>query len=99
MLEQTAALQTWALEKMPTAGESVLAEQLADHRLAYLEYEGQIAGDRGRVSRIATGEYETIYAANKTLVVQLRGEQLAGRLTLSRDNEKTHLWRVSLSPG
>lgn len=30
-------------------------EHLADHRRAYLEYEGQISGGRGRVSRVAAG--------------------------------------------
>lgn len=31
------------------------AERLPDHRAAYLEYEGEVTGGRGRVRRIAQG--------------------------------------------
>ena len=36
-------------------GNEVAAEQLADHRLRYLEYEGEVSGQRGRVIRVASG--------------------------------------------
>jgi hypothetical protein len=98
MLEQSAALRTWALEKMLAVGESVLAEQLADHRLAYLEYEGDITGNRGRVRRLAAGQYDTIHADDDSWIVQLQGDQLSGKLTLSCNDQTTHLWRVSLAP-
>ena len=32
-----------------------LAERIGDHRAVYLDYEGPIAGGRGRVARIASG--------------------------------------------
>lgn len=31
------------------------AERISDHRRAYLEYEGEISGGRGRVTRVARG--------------------------------------------
>jgi hypothetical protein len=37
------------------AGQSIEAEQLPDHRSAYLEYEGELSGGRGRVTRAARG--------------------------------------------
>jgi hypothetical protein len=33
-----------------------LAEQIGEHRAAYLSYEGPVPGGRGRVSRVAEGE-------------------------------------------
>ena len=36
-------------------GQSILAEHIANHRWAYLEYEGPISGNRGVVSRVAEG--------------------------------------------
>lgn len=36
------------------------AERLPDHRRLYLDYEGEIAGGRGRVTRVAAGTCRTI---------------------------------------
>ena len=99
MLEQNGALRTWALEKIPATDEVVMAEQLADHRLAYLEYEGEITGDRGRVSRVEAGLYELTTKSESEITAQLTGEKLRGMLRLTRDDRKTHLWRVSFTSG
>jgi hypothetical protein len=37
------------------AGQRVAAVRIADHRPAYLTYEGPISGDRGTVRRLASG--------------------------------------------
>ncbi len=99
MLEHNGVLRTWAIEKMPVENESVTAEQLADHRLTYLDYEGPISGNRGRVSRVADGQYEIKAESATEITVELHGEKLCGTLRLTRDEMKTHLWRVSLVPG
>ena len=99
MFEQNGALRTWALEKIPATDEVVMSEQLADHRLAYLEYEGEVTGDRGRVSRIEAGLYELTTESETEITVQLHGEKLFGALRLTRDDQKAHLWRVSFTPG
>jgi hypothetical protein len=98
MLEQNGVLRTWAMTKLPPPGEILVAEQLADHRLAYLEYEGQISGDRGRVTRIAAGHFNLIAESDTQLAAQLHGETLSGTLILARDDHETHLWRVSFVP-
>ncbi|MCK4873111.1 MAG: hypothetical protein KAS72_10330 [Phycisphaerales bacterium] len=36
-------------------GKIIAAEQLPDHRAAYLRYEGPVSGDRGHVRRVASG--------------------------------------------
>lgn len=41
-----------------TPGARFEGERLADHRRAYLDFEGEISGGRGRVTRVAVGECE-----------------------------------------
>jgi len=49
-------------------GQTAAAEQIADHRGLYLDYEGPVSGDRGRVERVARG-IGAIMAENADLVV------------------------------
>ena len=44
-------------------GQSLLVDQLPNHRRLYLDYEGPISGDRGSVTRIGTGVIEHATAA------------------------------------
>jgi hypothetical protein len=99
MLEQNGVLRTWAMENMPAPDKIGTAEQLADHRLAYLEYEGEITGDRGRVTRVAAGDYDLTAESDTEITAQLHGIKLSGTLQLTRDDKQTHLWRVSFAPG
>ncbi len=85
MLESDGVLRTWALAKLPRASnDSVDAEKLADHRLAYLDYEGPVSGERGTVSRVDAGTYETLVEANDCWEIRLNGSVLRGRLALRR---------------
>lgn len=47
-------LWTWRLSKWPA--DNALVYRVADHRREYLTYEGTLAGDRGEVRRVATGQ-------------------------------------------
>jgi len=60
MLEADGVLRTWALPEKPARGLALTVEAIADHRLSYLEYEGEVSGDRGRVARWDWGTYETV---------------------------------------
>lgn len=84
MLEAGGALRTFALPHWPAAGETVGCEQLADHRLAYLDYEGPISGGRGHVTRHEAGEYEIVKETSEALVLELSSQRLHGTLTLQR---------------
>jgi hypothetical protein len=84
MLEQGNALRTWALAARPDSPGAIAAEALADHRLAYLDNEGPVSGDRGTVTRWDRGDYEIERCSEVELVVILQGKRLAGRATLAR---------------
>lgn len=60
MLEVDGALATWRIAcapaDLPPGGAP--AERLADHRLAYLEFEGEVSRGRGRVRRVEGGTFD-----------------------------------------
>ena len=94
MLERGGALQTWRLARPPLRPHAaILAAALPDHRLAYLDYEGPVSGDRGTVTRWDRGEYEPTETADE-LILNLAGERVQGRasLRLLRGGEWVFTW-------
>lgn len=85
MLECGGVLRTWRLDAIPDASAVISAEPLPDHRLAYLDYEGPVSGDRGTVRRVDRGAYDVVQEAHDLLEVELRGHRLQGRATISSD--------------
>ena len=87
MLEDGPVLRTWALDRPPRPAARGSAGQLAEHRLAYLDYEGPVSGDRGTVRRIDRGTFEPIVWETDRVVVRLYGAQVIGELELRRLGE------------
>jgi hypothetical protein len=57
------------------------AERLDDHRAMYLEYEGQVSGDRGEVLRVASGSVDWTHLSESRIEVWIRWKQIfANRL-------------------
>jgi hypothetical protein len=87
MLEDQGVLLTWALAEQPTAdgmdGSAIVAVRLVDHRLAYLDYEGLVSGDRGHVSRVDAGTFAWIERTTVRLRVRLAGTVLCGEAVLT----------------
>lgn len=109
MLEVGDALQTWVLSELPhdwrdiegtaiAASNSVAAVQLADHRLAYLDYEGSVSGDRGTVTRLDAGTYESRRRAPDRLLVDAAGETIHGEIELQRTAGDASQWQLSFRP-
>jgi hypothetical protein len=61
MLESGATLRTWRLQRLPTCDQVNEALRIADHRLAYLRYEGPLSQGRGRVRQVQAGEYQDFH--------------------------------------
>lgn len=98
MLQVGDHLRCWALERAPNEIVDQAVDALQDHRLAYLDYEGPVSGERGSVSRHDQGEYETITDEVNELVVLLRGNRMQGTLTLRRESAADQRWRLSFVP-
>jgi hypothetical protein len=98
MLEDEGVLLTWALAEPPNAdranGSPIAAQRLSNHRLAYLDYEGPVSGNRGNVRRVDAGTYHWVEQATARAQIQLEGETLSGEAALTRveSNAWTFEW-------
>ena len=90
MLEEGDVLKTWALPQSPEVGAEILCDALPDHRLAYLDYEGPIAGGRGSVTRWDRGTCRIIEQSDTQWIVEFHGEKLVGRVTLNQKQCPSH---------
>ena len=99
-------LASWALSVLPnewigllgldesTDGENATeATALPDHRAYYLDHEGELSGERGRVEREAAGDAGWIVATERRVAVELSGD-LRGVVTLVHlaDRRWSLLW-------
>lgn len=84
MLEDGETLATWRLDRRPKtpADLPLPARRLADHRSAYLTYEGEISRGRGRVRRVDEGQHRMIRRSEVEWVFELAGRHLSGRFRL-----------------
>ena len=82
MLERDGVLKTWRLPAPPSQ-QPRTALAIGDHRLAYLEYEGPVSGDRGTVKRWDAGTYETLADTGQAWTIRLRGTRWQGTVVLS----------------
>ncbi|MDR0327404.1 MAG: hypothetical protein LBI05_03810 [Planctomycetaceae bacterium] len=83
MLETDSALTTWSIPPQCPPGISFTctATPLPDHRKHYLDYEGEVTGNRGVVSRVDAGNYEQLSPESFIL----HGTQFKGELTLENE--------------
>lgn len=97
MLEADDVLKTWALPQTPRPGVEMDCEALGDHRLAYLDYEGPLSGERGSVARWDCGAYLLERRSDTEWVVFLEGEKATGEATLRRTADDPNRWRFLLA--
>jgi hypothetical protein len=95
MLEAGGVLWTWSLPELPAEGRIIQAEALPDHRLAYLDYEGLVSGNRGSVRRVDEGEYEIVEDSADLLEIHCSGKELRGTLRLRRVQGSSSAWLIS----
>jgi hypothetical protein len=96
MLEVGGTLKTWSLPQPPSPGMEMDAEALPDHRIAYLDYEGAVSGNRGTVARWDSGTYEVENQSETETVVRLTGEKLIARAMLRRIDPEETRWQYRL---
>lgn len=104
MVEAEGVLWTWELRELPTPwldalgelrsapNQQVYATRLADHRMAFLDYEGPLTHNRGLVSCVTRGEYEFIENSPDRLEIRL-GQPLACVITLAASSSMSR-WQL-----
>ena len=81
------------------AGQRLEAVRIADHRPAYLTYEGPISGDRGTVRRLARGTVVRLDERPDEWRLEVRWEAPPGRsqpqhLRLTRQGPESEAWTI-----
>jgi hypothetical protein len=84
LLEAGDVLRAWRLAAPPWPGQTVAAEASFDHRRLYLDYEGPVSGDRGRVVRWDAGLFSWEAVGDGRVVVRLEGGRCRGTASLTR---------------
>jgi hypothetical protein len=82
MLEAGDVLRTWRLAGPPRADGPVPATAAPDHRRAYLDYEGPVSGNRGRVRRWDAGVFAWEVEEDGRVAVRVEGARLRGTVRL-----------------
>jgi DNA polymerase ligase (LigD)-like protein len=74
---------------------TVPAEQIPDHRLAYLDYEGPVSGGRGTVTRLDSGEYVSQKESPNQWALELTGRIIRGQVALRRTSPDAADWQLT----
>lgn len=88
LLEEESNARSFALDELPSEEACVHAISLEPHRLHYLDYEGEVSGGRGTVTRIDRGQYRLIQDDEEMIIVRLDGTVYHGMLAIERDRTK-----------
>ena len=96
MLEDNGKLITWAIPDLPCAGLQTSATKLPDHRLAFLDYEGSVSGDRGEVRRVDWGDYSSHHWSEAMATFDLRG--VSSALTCALRHQSGDEWTAEFQP-
>jgi hypothetical protein len=116
MFESDQVLRTWSTAPFDLLDAETDIEidchPLADHRVDYLDFEGEIAGGRGTVSPTLAGTYRLIQANNERFQVLLQWDDTQGESSAKveiyrsarpdvglRPDESRGCWRLRFSPG
>ncbi len=89
LLEWGGALRTWRLLKLPDSQTVIAAEELPEHRIAYLDYEGPVSRNRGTVKQWDAGNFTWEQREVDCCTLQLQGRILRGIVKLIRKNGKS----------
>ena len=75
----------------PNPGADLLA--LANHRRAYLEYEGPVSGNRGQVRRVLSGTCQLLAPTSGTRIIHIREPQPL-EIRIEQSEQASDVWRV-----
>lgn len=97
--DDSGPLKTWALDQLPDLDAEddfvVLGIALPDHRRVYLEYEGDVSGNRGTVRQIATGSATWLLSKDRTASIRLDTGDVVWHLTVQRESPAAVEFRFS----
>jgi hypothetical protein len=93
MFECGDVLRTFACLREPTTAQSLSADQIDDHRLDYLDFEGPVSGGRGDVEQWDCGVFEVLKERPDQWLLELRGRRWNGRARFTAKGDQR--WMVT----
>jgi hypothetical protein len=81
------ALTTFTTAAAPhqaAVGEALPARRIADHRRAYLDFEGEVSGGRGTVRIVEAGTYRVVEDSPEGRTLEMQGRTFSGVFVLQR---------------
>lgn len=103
MIDLGGALATWqlAVEPAPWDGgcRTFVARRLPDHRRTYLDYEGPVSGDRGKVRRVEQGTCRLWEMTPDRWLAEFDGNRLVGTFALIQEPSDPRRWRFQRVSG
>jgi hypothetical protein len=90
-------LATWRTAARPDRADAFSGERIGDHRAAYLAFEGEIPGGRGRVRRVAQGEARWESLGRDRLRVAIRWDGAGERVYEGHAGDE-ETWRFDARP-
>lgn len=96
MIENGPRLATWKMFQPPESDprEEIECTRIGEHRRRYLDYEGPLAGGRGRVVRHDRGPCVVDRSRADRWEIDFRGRRLRGRYRLERTGSSKDNWRL-----
>ncbi len=73
----------------------IVATQLGEHRLAYLDYEGEVSGGRGCVIRVSAGSYVMKTETAQRIKCVLESDPISGHIVLERATTLENEWTLT----
>jgi hypothetical protein len=98
MFEDGDGLITFAVPLPPGSDQAQLVERLPNHRIEYLQYEGEVARNRGRVKRIEEGTFEWVDRTEHQWRVRVMGKSLQGVLRFDHVRNEGVTIQIGESP-
>lgn len=87
-------LITWRLSGDPVDEPGpITAERIADHRINFLDFEGRLSDNQGRVFRVDRGEALVLHWDGPELRAELRGAHLRGVFEIISAEPDGHIFR------
>ena len=92
MIHRGDKLATWAFPDMP-GDRSMEGRRLFDHRLRYLQFEGELSRSRGRTAIVDRGTCDVLRWDDKCIEAVFHGDAFVGRYFLLRGDSQS--WTLS----
>ena len=97
-LQTECRLITFRVPVRPDLHHEFVAEKAPDHRAIYLDYEGELTRNRGKVTRVLDGQIEQLNTDRDRLTAVVVWNGVRSNINASCIDPGTNRWRFEITP-